>query len=55
LRHGVLWTNEHITQQLAGRVQELETRYADPLPDLEDETDALSNTVDEHLKMMGVA
>ena len=26
---------ERITQQLAGRVQELETRYSDPLPALE--------------------
>jgi len=46
---------ERITQRLAGRVQELETRYADPLPELEDEVDALSDTVDEHLKTMGVA
>jgi hypothetical protein len=46
---------ERITQRLAGRVQELETRYADPLPELEDEVDALSETVDEHLKTMGVA
>jgi type I restriction enzyme M protein len=50
-----LWTNEHITQQLSGRVQELETRYAEPLPALEKETSELSDTVDEYLKMMGVA
>jgi hypothetical protein len=36
-------------------VQDLETRYADPLPGLEKETSELSDTVDEHLKMMRVA
>jgi type I restriction enzyme M protein len=46
---------ERITQRLAGRVQELETRYADPLPELKDEVDVLSDTVDEHLKTMGLS
>ena len=46
---------ERITQQLAGRVQQLETRYAKPLPEMEKETSKLSDTVDEHLRMMGVA
>jgi type I restriction enzyme M protein len=36
-------------------VQTLETRYSDPLPELENEVDELSDTVDEHLKTMGVA
>ena len=46
---------ERVTQRLAGRLQELTERYADPLPALEDEVDALSDTVTEHLKTMGVA
>ena len=41
---------ERITQRLAGRVQELVARYADPLPELEDEVDALAETVDGHLQ-----
>jgi len=41
---------ERITQQLSGRVQDLETRYADPLPELEDEVDALAETVKAHLQ-----
>jgi len=43
---------ERITQRLAGRVQTLETRYADPLPELEDEVGALAETVDHHLQHM---
>ena len=43
---------ERITQQLAGRVQELETRYADPLPKLEDDVDTLAETVKGHLQRM---
>jgi type I restriction enzyme M protein len=44
---------ERITQQLSGRVQELETRYAKPLPDLEDEVRNLSNQIGEHLAKIG--
>ena len=40
------------TQPLSRRVQELETRYADPLPELEDEVDSLSAKVAEHLKVL---
>ena len=46
---------ERITQQLAARVQELETRYADPLPELEDEVDALADNVRVHLETMGIS
>ncbi|MEX2402403.1 MAG: hypothetical protein WD423_16650, partial [Rhodothermales bacterium] len=45
---------ERITGQLAGRVQELEERYAEPLPDIEDEVGMLARRVDKHLKTMGV-
>jgi len=45
---------ERITQRLAGRVQELETRYADPLPELEGEVNALADDVSAHLKTMGL-
>jgi type I restriction enzyme M protein len=45
---------ERITQQLSGRVHDLETRYAERLPKLESKTEELSETVDEHLKMMGL-
>jgi len=48
-------THSGVKQRLAGRLQELETRYSDPLPEPEKEVDALSDTVDEHLKTMGVA
>jgi len=46
---------ERVTQRLAGRLKELTERYASPLPGLEEEVDALSETVTEHLKTMGVA
>ena len=45
---------ERVTQRLAGRLQELTERYAVPLPEMAETVDALSNTVDEHLEMMGV-
>jgi type I restriction enzyme M protein len=43
-----------VTQQLAGRIQELEVRYSEPLPDLEEEVTDYSQKVEEHLKTMGV-
>jgi type I restriction enzyme M protein len=46
---------ERVTQRLAGRVQALEERYADPLPTLVDEVAVLSRRVDKHLRAMGVA
>ena len=46
---------ERVTQQLANRVKTLEERYAEPLPQLVQDVEALSNKVDEHLKRMGFA
>ena len=44
-----------LTQQLAGRVTELEERYARSLPELEREVDAFGAKVEEHLKQMGIS
>jgi hypothetical protein len=41
---------ERVTQQLANRVKTLEERYAEPLPQLMQDVEALSSKVDEHLK-----
>ena len=43
-----------LTQALTGRVQELETRYAHPLPELERHVETLSTKVAEHLQKMGI-
>ena len=43
-----------LTQQLAGRVKELEERYERPLPVLEGEVEAFNTKVEGHLKKMGV-
>ena len=45
---------QRLTQQLAGRVKELEERYARPLPELEREVEAFGDKVAGHLKRMGV-
>ena len=45
---------QRLTQQLAGRVKELEERYARPMPVIEREVEALSEKVDAHLKKMGL-
>ena len=45
---------QRLTQALAARVQELEERYAQPLPDLEHEVETFSAKVAVHLKNMGV-
>ncbi len=45
---------QRLTQALAVRVQELEERYAQPLPDLVQEVEAFSAKVAVHLKNMGV-
>ena len=45
---------QRLTQQLAGRVRELEERYAQPLPELERGVGALSTKVEGHLKQMGL-
>jgi len=44
-----------VAQRLAGRVRELDERYAEPLPTLEQTTADLGSTVAEHLKKMGLA
>ena len=46
---------QRLTQALTARVQELEERYAQPLPDLARDVDTFSATVEEHLRKMGVA
>jgi type I restriction enzyme M protein len=46
---------ERVTQQLATRIQTLETRYADPLPKLTESVVELSDKVDAHLKAMGLS
>jgi len=45
---------ERVTQQLATRIQTLETRYADPLPTLTDLVSNLSAKVNAHLNKMGL-
>lgn len=45
---------ERLTQRLAGRVKELDERYARPLPELEREVEAFGAKVKEHLRRMGV-
>lgn len=44
-----------LTQQLAGRVKELEERYVRPLPELEREVEAFGAKVEGHLKRMGIS
>ena len=43
-----------LTQRLTGRVNELEERYAQPLPELDSDVAVLSTTVAAHLETMGV-
>ena len=45
---------QRLTQQLDGRVKELEERYATTLPELEGEVKDLSVKVEVHLKQMGL-
>ena len=45
---------ERLTRQLAGRVKEMEERYAEPLPGLERDVGAFSDKVARHLKKMGL-
>ena len=46
---------QRLTQQLAGRVKELEERYVRPLPELEREVEAFGAKVEGHLKRMGLS
>ena len=43
-----------LTQELAGRVKELEERYAQPLPELEHQVAVCSARVKKHLKKIGM-
>ncbi len=45
---------QRMTRQLAGRVKELDERYAQPLPVVEREVKVLDARVDGHLKAMGL-
>ena len=45
---------QRLTQALAARVQELEERYADSLPELADEVEKFDARVANHLQKMGV-
>ena len=45
---------QRLTQRLAGRVKELDERYARPLPELEREAEVFGAKVEEHLKRMGL-
>jgi type I restriction enzyme M protein len=45
---------ERITQRMTVRVQELDERYAEPLPAITQSVTALSRTVAEHLRAMGL-
>jgi type I restriction enzyme M protein len=45
---------DRVTQTLTGRVKALEERYAEPLPMLNVEVNAISARVNEHLKKMGL-
>ena len=45
---------QRLTQRLAGRVKELDERYARPLPELEREVEVFGERVEEHLKRMGL-
>ena len=46
---------DRVSQALTGRVRELAERYAVPLPQLTTQVEALSATVEEHLRRMGFA
>ena len=46
---------QRLTQQFAGRVQELEDRYVRPLPVLERDVDEFRTKVEGHLKRMGLS
>ncbi len=55
LRAAVEGEVQRLTQQLAGRVKELDERYARPLPELTREVELFSAKVEGHLKKMGLS
>ena len=46
---------QRMTQNLPGRIRELEELHARPLPELESELEELSAKVESHLAKMGMA
>jgi len=46
---------DRLTQQLAGRVKELEERYVQLLPELEQEAKAFGAKVMEHFQRLGIS
>ena len=54
LKVAIMEELKRVTQQLAKRVKTLEVRYAEPLPQLMQEVEALSSKANEHLKQMGL-
>ncbi|MDY6822500.1 MAG: type I restriction-modification system subunit M [Thermodesulfobacteriota bacterium] len=54
LRQAVNNEVEGVINRLAGRVRELEERYAEPLPNIEQEVEKLAESVAGHLQKMGV-
>lgn len=54
IRAGIEGEVQRLTQQLAGRVKELEERYAQPLPALEGDVESKGEKVAIHLKKMGL-
>ena len=54
LESNIIAEIERVTQQLANRVKELEERYSEPLPDLTQSVENLSDKVAGYLKAMGL-
>jgi type I restriction enzyme M protein len=54
LQYNIQVEIERVTQQLSNRVKELEERYAEPLPIINQSVDKLADKVSEHLKTMGL-
>ncbi len=54
IREAIEGEVSRITQRLAERVKVLEERYANPMPELERNVEALGRKVDGHMKKMGL-
>ncbi len=54
IREGIQSEINNLAQQLIGRIQKLNERYSEPLPEIEKEVSAYNFKVKEHLKKMGV-
>ena len=54
IREAIEGEVQRLTNTLAGRVKELDERYAEPLPSIEREVEALAAKVTGHLEQMGV-